>query len=130
MYAVEKTDLGIKVRLTGFIEQEEANEWFQEMLKKVEGIHKDFCVFVDMRGFEPATQDIQKQFASIQKIYRDKGMLRSVVILDNIVATVQLIRTAKESGIYANERYISAENNPHWEQQGMDWLTHKKDPDA
>ena len=130
MHTVEKTDFGIKVRMTGFFEKEEGNEWFQEMGKKVEGIHKDFCAFIDMRGFKTATEDIQQQMAGIQTIYREKGMLRSVVILDDIIATMQMQRTAKESGIYAHERYISAENNPHWEQQGMDWLIHKKDTDS
>ncbi len=129
MYNIEKTGFGIKVRMTGFIKKNEANEWFQEMVQKVKGIHKDFYVFVDMRGFKPASQDIQKQFTEIQRIYREKGMLRSVVILDDIIATMQLKRTAKESGIYTHERYISAENNPHWEKQGMDWLLNEKDPD-
>ena len=56
-------------------------------------------------------------------------MKRSVVILDSQVAKMQLKRTAKESGIYVWERYLTSENNPDWEKQGMDWILNGIDPD-
>ena len=68
-------------------------------------------------------------FVSIQKDFKEHGMSKSVVILDSGIAVLQLKRTAKESGIYDHERYLTPEDNPNWEKQAMDWLLNDIDPD-
>lgn len=129
MYKIENNSYGIKVTLNGSVENAEAQKWFIEMKDALNKIKKDFKVFVDMRGFKPASQEIQKVFVDIQKEFKDHGMSKSVVILDNAIAVMQLKRTAKESGIYAHERYITPENNPNWEKQALDWIESSIDPD-
>jgi hypothetical protein len=56
-------------------------------------------------------------------------MTRPVVILDSATVTSQFQRVAKESGIYAWERYINASKKPDWENVGIAWLKHSTDPD-
>jgi len=129
MHKIEVTNYGVKVTLNGFIQTEEALEWFTKMKEALKKTSRGFKVFVDMRGFKPATQNVQKYFVDIQKEFKDYGMSKSVVILDNEVAVLQLKRTAKESGIYEHERYITPENNPNWESQAMDWILKNIDPD-
>ena len=129
MYEVQRTEYGVRFFLQGFIREEEAAAWYEEMISSLKNINKGFKVFVDMRGFRPASEDVQAKFVDIQRIFKDHGMNRSVVILDNTVAVMQLIRTAKESGIYDQERYLTPENNPDWEQQAMDWILKGRDPD-
>ena len=129
MYNVEVTDYGIRVSISGFMKIEEAREWLEIMRKKLKSIEKGFKVMVDMRGFKPASKEIQEIFVEIQKEFKNHGMNRSVVILDNTVAVLQLKRTGKESGIYDHERYITPEDNPEWEKQALDWILNKIDPD-
>jgi len=56
-------------------------------------------------------------------------MTRPVVILDSATVTSQFQRLAKESGIYAWERYINGSKNPDCENVGIAWLKHSTDPD-
>jgi hypothetical protein len=51
------------------------------------------------------------------------------VILANAVIQLQFRRLAKDSGIYAWERYISAADTPNWEQVATNWITKGVDPD-
>lgn len=64
-----------------------------------------------------------------QKLFKQKGMTRSVVILNSPIVTVQFKRIAKETGIYNWERYLDASSTPDWEQKGRRWLTDGIDPD-
>ncbi len=43
-----------------------------------------------------------------QKEYKERGMTRSVVILDSAIMAMQFKRLAKDTGIYQWERYIDA----------------------
>lgn len=129
MYKIENTNYGVKATLNGNVEKTEAQKWFIEMKNALSKIKKDFKVFVDMRDFKATSQEVQRIFVDIQKEFKDHGMSKSVVILDNAIAVMQLKRTAKESGIYAHERYITPENNPNWEKQALDWILGNVDPD-
>ena len=113
MYKIENIDYGVKVTLNGLIKKEEAEEWFNGMKNALKKTNKGFKVFVDMRGFKPASEEVQKCFVDIQKEFKDHGMSKSVVILNSGIAVLQLKRTAKESGIYDHERYLTPENNPN-----------------
>ncbi|OEU57610.1 MAG: hypothetical protein BA871_10695 [Desulfuromonadales bacterium C00003096] len=64
-----------------------------------------------------------------QKLYKEKGMVRSVVILDNVITKMQFRRIGKETGIYEWERYIDASSVADWEKIGIDWLSKGIDPD-
>ena len=129
MFKVEKTDFGVRLKISGLIEIEEVKKWKDEMLKALDKVKDPFNVFGDIQGFKPGSEDVQKIFVEVQKAYKDKGMKKSVVITDSTITKIQLKRTAKESGIYEWERYISSENNPKWEQQALDWITKNIDPD-
>jgi len=87
-------------------------------------------VFVDMRTLKPLPPDAQPIMVAGQQLYKEKGMQRSVVILADAVTTMQFRRLAKESGIYAWERYLDASSNADWKKVGEAWLTQGVDPDA
>lgn len=88
-----------------------------------------FNIFVDMRGLKPLPPEAQKEMETGQKLYKGKGMARSVVIVDNPTTQMQFKRLAKQTGIYQWERYIDASSKPNWEQVGLDWINNGKDPD-
>ena len=58
-----------------------------------------------------------------------KGMERSCVILSNSLTKMQFTRIAKETGIYAFERYIDASVSQDWMDKAMGWLNKEEDPD-
>jgi hypothetical protein len=129
MYTIEKKDFGYKLVFGDFIKADEMKKWVEESRKALAAAPKEFGVFVDMRTLRPLPSESQVFMEEGQKLYKKKGMVRSVVILDSKVITLQFKRIAKETGIYEWERYVDASGNPNWEKIGLAWIKDGKDPD-
>ena len=129
MYRIEKKDYGFKLTFGGFIKADEMTQWKAESEKALAGANRKFGVLVDMRVLKPLPADAQAIMIDGQKGFKTKGLERSAVILESSITTAQFRRLAKESGIYAWERYVSAGDTPNWEKVGVDWVTAGIDPD-
>lgn len=129
MYKIEKTDYGVKLTFAGFIQKEEMANWVNESEHALLTFPEKFSVFVDMRELKPLPQESQVEMEKGQKLYKAKGMERSVVILNSATLTIQFKRIAKETGIYEWERYIDASARSNWEELGEGWLLFGADPD-
>jgi hypothetical protein len=124
MYKIEKKDNNIyKLTFKGFIDANEMKLWVEESKRALTMAPKEFGVFVDMRGLQPLSKDAQVYMQEGQRLYKKKGMIRSVVILGNALTTMQFRRIGKETGISQWERYINYSSTPDWEKLGMDWIT-------
>ncbi len=128
MYVIEKTEFGYHLTFGGSIMQDEMTEWVEESEQALATQKGRFSVFVDMRTLEPISVDAQVQMQKGQRLYKQKGMVRSVVVLDNSTLTRQFQRIARHTGIQIWERYINASAEPDWEKVGMDWILEGKEP--
>ena len=128
MYNIEKKSYGYKLTFEGFIQAEEMKNWAAECQKKLIGHSGSFGVFVDMRKLKPLPKDAQIHMQKGQKLFKEKGMVRSVVILDNATTKFQFKRIGKETGIYKWARYIDA-TELNWKQKGISWIKDGVDPD-
>jgi len=127
---IERKESGYLLAFGGFIEADEMQKWYDESkAAMIQETSDSFGVIVDMRTLSPLPENAQKIMIDGQKLYKDKGMQRSAVVLNNAVTTSQFKRLAKESGIYAWERDIDAFANPDWMQTAIDWVTKGMDPD-
>lgn len=129
MYKIEKMPYGVKLTFSGFIKKEEMTQWVAESQKIALTLPSKFGVFVDMRELKPLAKEIEEEMQKGQIIYKQKGMERSVVILNNAVTTMQFKRIAKDTGIYQWERYIDASKTANWEEVGKKWIVSGIDPD-
>ena len=129
MYTIEKEPYGFKLTFGGFIKAEEMMAWVGESKRALVSTPKDFGVFVDMRTLKPLPAETQTHMEDGQKLYKEKGMTRSVVILSSATTKMQFKRIAQETGIYEWERYIDASAVPEWEKIGIDWISEGIDPD-
>lgn len=129
MYKIEKTGFGFKLTFGDFILLDEMKKWLEESKKHLEAVSGKFHLLVDMRTLKPLQEDAQGVMQEGQKLYKQKGMERSCVILSDPTTTMQFKRIAKETGIYAFERYIDSTKDSDWMQKAMDWLTKGTDPD-
>lgn len=129
MYKIDKTKYGYRLTFGGFITKDEMEKWLEESKKILKTTSRKFGVFVDMRTLKPLVSEAQDAMKEGQKLYKQKGMERSVVILENAITTLQFKRIAQETGIYDWERYIDAFVTSDWERVGLDWLTKAIDPD-
>jgi hypothetical protein len=130
MFTIDKTDFGYRLTFGEFKRAEEMAEGVEESKEALRDSPTDFGVFVDMRTLKPLPTETQPLMENGQKLYKAKGMVRSVVILNDPVTTMQLKRIGKDSGIYEWERYINAAAEPQWEQVGSDWVMEGVDPDV
>lgn len=129
MYEIEKKEYGYKLTLSGSIEAGEMIAWFLESKQILASAPENFGVFVDMRNLIPLDDDAQVHMKEGQKLYRHMGMFRSVVIVENVITTMQFRRIAMETCIYDCERYIDATSVFNWEQVGLDWIVEGVEPD-
>ena len=129
MYTIEKKDYGYKLTFGGFIIADEMKLWVDESKKVLAEEPSEFGVFIDMRTLKTLSGDSQELMQEGQRLYKGKGMIRSVVILDSSLVKMQLQRIAKETGIYEWERYIDASSITDWESAGINWISKGIDPD-
>ena len=129
MYSIEKTGYGFRLTFSGHITAQKMAEWLNESKELLEETAPGFGVFVDMRTQKPLPDEAHKGALEGQRLYKSKGMSRSVVIVNSHLLTLQLKQFAKKTGIYEWERYIDASADPDWEKLGLDWLEHAIDPD-
>ena len=121
--------MGIKLTFGDFIKVDEMKQWVEESKKALLKAPLSFGVLIDMRTLKPLSADVQKVMEEGQRLYKTKGMKRSVVVLESSTIAMQFKRIAKDSGIYQWERYISAQDNPNWERTGIAWIKDGVDPD-
>ena len=128
MYEIEKKEFGFKLTFGGLISGEEMQAWVADSKKELADAPDAFGVFVDMRTLKPIPVDAQVHMQEGQQLYKDKGMERSVVIVDSSVTKMQFQRIARRTGIDEWERYIDASEDPGWQKTGMDWIVRGVDP--
>lgn len=128
MYSIEKAGYGFKLTFGGFIQADEMRAWVEESKKALSAAPANFSVFIDMRTLKPLPKESQPIMGEGQKLFKAKGMQRSVVILNDTITTVQFRRIAKETGIDAWERYIDASKITNWKEAGEAWLTKSQEP--
>jgi len=129
MYSIEKKEWGYRLTFSDFIQAEEMQRWADESKQRLTSAPDNFGVFVDMIHLKPLPQDAQEILTEGQKLYKEKGMVRSVVIVNSTILKMQFQRLAKDSGIYEWERYIDASSVPNWEEAGIAWIKDGVDPD-
>jgi hypothetical protein len=122
MYKIDKRPFGFALTFGGFIQKDEMEKWNSESAMHLAIASARFGVLIDMRDLKPLPSDSQEIMVRGQKLYKDAGMQRSAVILNNVTTTMQFIRLAKASGIYTWERYFDASSDPNWEEKALKWI--------
>jgi anti-anti-sigma regulatory factor len=129
MHKIEKKTSGYVLTFGGNITAEEMQQWVNESRNALESQQEAFSVIVDMRNLAPLTSDAQRAMVEGQQLYKQKGMTRSAVIVNNAVTAIQFKRLAQQSGIYKWERYIDG-SQPGFSETALAWVKQGVDPDA
>jgi hypothetical protein len=132
MYRIAKKDFGFQLTFGGEIDAAEMTHWRDEAKAILAGAPRSFGVLIDMRTLKPGgiQADAQKVMVDGQGLFRKAGMERSCVILQSATVTMQFERLARDSGIFAFERYVNAAQKPDWEGKALGWIRNKIDPNC
>jgi hypothetical protein len=129
MYRIETAPFGFRITIGDRVSLEEATEQLIESRTLLRVCTKPFGVLVDIRTLQPLADDVQAVIDETQRLYRRSGLERSAVVLASAIMTIQFMRIAKDTGVYAHERYVDASKSPRWEQLALDWIVRGIDPD-
>lgn len=130
MYKIERKTSGYLLIFRGDLDLETTKEWYAECRKiLVEDERDSFGVIVDWRDFgiiKPKAQPLMKE---AQEYWRDHGMERSAVIIDDPIKKLNLSRVARQSGHYEWERFIDCTHDENWFETAKKWVVEGIDPD-
>jgi anti-anti-sigma regulatory factor len=129
MYKIEKGRHGFTLTFSGTIYADELQGWLQESAKVLAQHKGPFGVIVDMRSLLPLGPEARAIILQGQRLFKNRGLERSVVVLTSSAVTAQFRQLAKDSGVYRFERYINASDDPHWLEHALDWVQLQIDPD-
>ncbi|MEQ8357974.1 MAG: hypothetical protein RH860_00705 [Cytophagales bacterium] len=128
MYKIEKKDFGFKLTFAGEVGEKELLEWVEKSKVQLENYQNEFGVYVDLTNLKPIQSSDINHFRTGQQLYKDKGMVRSAVILKGAITTLQFREIARKSEIFEGERYIDAEKYPDWENIAVKWVKDGVEP--
>jgi len=130
MYKIERRPSGYILTFSGIINPDEMQRWFDDSQRNLSTeTSSSFGVIIDMKDLQPLSAESRTIMVAGQKLYKEKGMKRSAVILNSPEVTSQFKNLAVQSGIYITERYIDASviNNPV--DTAINWVKDAIDPD-
>lgn len=130
MYKIERRPSGYILTFSGVITLEEINNWYKDSEEQLLFEDREsFGVIINMKDLIPLAAKERLVMVEGQKLYKDKGMRRSAVILKNNIICQQFKNLAIQSGIYKTERYIDASAVPNPVEMAIDWVNDAIDPD-
>lgn len=129
MHRIEQTQYGYKLVLEGFLQKQDLSTLLDDMRKTVFSRGRKFPVLLDMRHSRAFPADVQEILKEAIRFFKQVGMERHAVVLNSAIATLQLRRLGKETGIDAASRYIDASTEQDWERVALDWLVRAVDPE-
>lgn len=129
MHRIEQTQYGYKLVFEGFLQKQDLSTLLDDMRQTIRSRGRKFPVLLDMRHSRAFPADAQVILKEAILFFKQVGMERNAVILNSAIATLQVRRLGKETGIDATSRYIDASTQQDWEKVAIDWLVSAVDPE-
>jgi hypothetical protein len=130
MNRIEKKSSGYILTFSGQIDANEMQRWFDDSKRKLDlETSTSFGVIINMKDLQPLKPDASAIMKQGQKLYKDKGMKRSAVILNSAEICLQFKNIAVQTGIYTTERYIDASVISNPVDVAIAWVKDAIDPD-
>ena len=129
MYKIERKAAGYYLTFSGLIPKEEMRRWVEDSRRALEPEAGPFGVIVDMTALSPVPPEVQEILVEGQRLYKERGMVRSSVVVNSAATARQFMGLAKTSGIYLWERYMDGSNRNCFA-TALAWVKDGVDPDA
>jgi hypothetical protein len=130
VHRIEQTQYGYKLVFEGFLQKHDLSTLLDDMKQTIRSRGRKFPVLLDMRHSRAFPADAQEILKEAIRFFIQVGMERNAVVLNSAIATLQVRRLGKETGIDATSRYIDASTEQDWEKIAIDWLVRAVDPEV
>jgi len=128
MYDIERTDYGVRVTLSGQLDEAEAQAFIREFEPIAESLAEGFSVFADLRDMEAFPPEVGEQIAGLMAFSQRQGMERSATVVQTATTSLQMEQLVEQAGI--DERVIDATAVDDPEQTAIEWVRDGIDPDV
>lgn len=85
-------------------------------------------ILIDIRELKPLSSESIEKIKKGKKLLKEIGIVRTAIILDNIITALQFKEISIEIDTFEWERYIDALKVDNWEDSGENWIVHSLDP--
>lgn len=126
MYDIEQTDYGVRVTLSGQLDEAEAEAFIREFEPAVESLAEGFSVFADLRGMEAFPPAVGEKVASLMAFSQRQGMERSATVVQTATTSLQMEQLVEQAGI--DERVIDATAVDDPERVALAWIEQGREP--
>jgi hypothetical protein len=130
MHRIEQTQYGYRLVFEGFLQKHDLSTLLDDMKQTIRSRGRKFPVLLDMRHSRAFPADAQEILKEAIRFFKQVGMERNAVVLNSAIATLQVRRLGKETGIDATSRYIDASTEQDWEKIAIDWMVRAVDPEV
>lgn len=122
MYEIKQRNKNVlEITFSGFIKAEEMQKWLTDSREVLKKTPKEFGVIINMTQLKTLPAESKSIMEEGQKLYKQKGMVRSAVILSSTIITAQFKKIAKDTGIDKWERYFD-QTSPSWQIKSLNWV--------
>ena len=130
MQRVSATDYGFDIVFGGPLTREEADELVEELRRKLPPPGGRFGVLVDSRQVRSYPPEVQQALRRGILLCVERGMVRSIVVLDSEISSIHAQRLGKETDTLAGTRYVDARAHRNWRRIARAWLLHGIEPSS
>jgi hypothetical protein len=129
MWKISRQSFGFVLTFSDKPDVAELTEWLQESRRQLSlALPDGWGLVVDMREMKPLGSGAQRVMTDGQKYYKERGMVRVAVVLNDPIAVLQFRRLARVSGVDKLERFISVAATPNWQVTAKRWVADGLEP--
>jgi hypothetical protein len=130
MYFIDFRPFGYEVMFSGKLTSNELVAWLDDARLVLPEEPKDFGLLVDLRLLAPLDPPAIRLLGQGLRLFQEKGLRRSAVIVGSPAIRREFTRQARMSGIAHWERYLCPEESPDWRGRCVAWIREGVDPDV
>jgi anti-anti-sigma regulatory factor len=123
MYENRQTEYGFKMNFSGFIDDQEMEEWADEVARAHPSTPAEWHCYVDMRDLETMSETGQQRMAEIKSECHNEGLTRVAVLVESPTVRLQFEQMSDGTGGSERDRYLDAKTTDKPEQTAVQWVS-------
>ncbi len=130
MFTVEPKPGYFHAKFSGEINEEVMQLWLKESQEALSHIEPGYNMLMDFSDVCHMTTEATDLMVEGAELAKQSGIGRVVFVVRTALLRLQVENLVKRAGIHAQERFISVETTPHWQEAAIAWLVDEIEPSA
>jgi hypothetical protein len=129
MYEVEQTAYGLRLKLDGYVGEDEMTAYCEEVRAEADRQRGSFGVVADMRGATAMPDESASELKELMAYCDRQGLERAAGVFESTTTAMQTQRLAENvNHADGNAVFIDASETDDWESVALDWVKNGVEP--